>query len=72
MLALFAALWAGLQAQAATEDHWSIQPLEDRSPPALKDASWVRNGIDAFILDKLREHGLEPSVQAQRRSLLRR
>ena len=33
---------------------------------------WVRNPIDAFILGNLREKGLKPSREADRRTLLRR
>ncbi len=52
-------------------DHWSFQPIADIRPPLL-DEVWVHNGIDGFILAKLREAGLTPSPPADRISLVRR
>ena len=55
--------------------HWAYRPLERRSPPApetAEDASWVRNPIDAFVLQRLRERSLEPSPPADKRTWLRR
>ncbi|HEX4227701.1 MAG TPA: DUF1553 domain-containing protein [Bryobacteraceae bacterium] len=57
---------------APWKDHWAfVAPV--RPPlPAVKDASWVRNPIDAFILAKLEANGLEPAPEAGRRTLIRR
>ena len=33
---------------------------------------WLRTPVDAFVLSKLREHRLEPSPEADRRTLIRR
>ena len=59
-------------AGAEYQPHWSyIAPV--RPPlPAVKQAAWVRNPIDAFVLAKLEEHGLEPAAEADRRTLARR
>jgi hypothetical protein len=53
---------------------WSLQPVVKPAPPAVPPRlqSWVRNPIDAFILAKLQEKGLEPAPLADRRTLLRR
>ena len=52
-------------------DWWSLQPLVQ--PPVPEPRSdWIRTPIDSFILAALREHGLEPSPQADRRTLIRR
>ena len=53
---------------------WSFRPLSRPSLPALSttDANRVRTPIDAFILAKLREKGLTPSPEADRRTLIRR
>lgn len=52
-------------------DWWSLQPLTPATPPATDDP-WVRNGIDRFILSRLRAQGLAPSPEAPRRVLMRR
>jgi hypothetical protein len=51
---------------------WSIQPLQDPKPPAVKDPKWGRTVIDRFILAKLEEEGLKPVKPAAKRDLLRR
>lgn len=57
---------------AQWQGHWSfIAPR--RSPiPQVKDASWPRNAIDYFILSRLENTALEPSPQADKRTLVRR
>jgi hypothetical protein len=59
-------------AGAEYQPHWSfIAPT--RSPlPAVKDARWVRNPIDRFILAGLEKRGLKPAPEADRRTLARR
>ena len=58
----------------ADESWWSLQPLNAASPPALQQTpvGWDTNPIDAFILEQLRQRGLHPSPQADRRTLIRR
>lgn len=51
--------------------HWAFVPPVRREPPATKDP-WVRGPIDAFVLAKMREQGLEPSPEADPETLLRR
>ena len=55
-----------------TAEHWSFQPIKQQSIPKVKDSSWVRNPIDAFILSKLETAGIAPSKQADKRTLIRR
>ena len=50
---------------------WAFEPLEALKPPVAQ-SPWARTPIDAFILAKLRTHGLEPSREADRRTLIRR
>jgi mono/diheme cytochrome c family protein len=50
---------------------WAFEPLESRKPPG-PPSPWVRTPIDAFILAELKKHGLEPSPEADRRTLIRR
>lgn len=51
--------------------HWAFQPIRKPPVPAV-DASWGVNPIDAFVLEKLRGQGLQPSARADRRTLIRR
>jgi len=50
---------------------WSFQPIRDVAPPTISDA-WCRNDVDRFILRKLRDEGLVPAPEADRRTLIRR
>jgi mono/diheme cytochrome c family protein len=53
---------------------WSLRPLVKPHLPKLTeaDAKWVRTPLDAFVIARLREKGLSPSPEADRRTLLRR
>lgn len=52
--------------------HWCWQPLKPLTVPAVKNTTWVRNPVDAFILAKLEAAGLAPTKPADKRTLLRR
>ncbi len=54
-----------------TPKWWSLQPLK-HPPLPEEDSSWIRTPIDLFILAKLKEKGLAPSPEADRRTLIRR
>jgi hypothetical protein len=56
----------------ADREHWAFRPVERPALPAVKEAAWPRNGIDAFVLAKVEEEGLAPAPQASRATLLRR
>ncbi len=60
------------EVNAATRAFWSFQPLSDPGIPALQQASWVHNPVDAFILARLEKAGLSPAPPASRQQLLRR
>lgn len=62
---------ADTTAPVVTTDHWSFQLVTRPEPPALDDP-FVSNPIDAFVLQKLRGQGLEPSAAAERSTLIRR
>ena len=53
-------------------DWWSLEPLKAYPIPAVRNESWLRGSIDRFVLAKLEAVGLAPSVEADRRTLLRR
>lgn len=57
---------------AAQHAHWAFQPVTRPSLPIDADDHWSKNEVDRFILAKLQKHGLPPSPQADRRTLLRR
>jgi len=59
------------QSSAPAPDHWAFQPLS-RSAPPRSESDWGRSSIDAFVLARLEEKQLEPSPEADRRTLLRR
>ena len=48
----------------ADESWWSLQPIPRPEVPTVENAGWVRNPIDAFILAKLEEKGLQPTPEA--------
>jgi hypothetical protein len=57
---------------AAYQPHWAFAtPVRPALPP-VKHPAWVRNPIDAFVLARLEQEGLEPSAEADRTTLLRR
>ena len=57
---------------AETVENWALQPLKKPVPPQLDDRGWVRNGIDRFVLARLRAKGLEPAREADKATLIRR
>jgi hypothetical protein len=66
--------WPGTAGDDDGRDWWSLRPLSSPPVPALsgEDAAGARNPIDAFVRAKLREKGLSPSPEADRRTLIRR
>ena len=53
--------------------HWSLNELPDKiAPPKLEENEWERNEIDAFILAKLKEEKLEPSIETSKEKWIRR
>jgi len=55
---------------AEYKKHWAFEPPVKTVPPAVKGP--VRNGIDAFIQDRLTKAGLSPSAEAAKETLIRR
>ena len=56
-------------------DWWSLRPLAQTEPPQFNDlpaSVWIKTPIDAFVLQRLREEGLEPSSPAASATLIRR
>ena len=66
------ALWVGTAEQQAAPTWWSFKKPQPPAVPEVKDADWVKNPVDAFILQKLEEKGLQPAPAADKRTLIRR
>jgi mono/diheme cytochrome c family protein/cytochrome c553 len=54
------------------KDHWAWQPLKEPPVPSVKNAKWVQNPVDNFILAKLESRSLKASEPADKRTLIRR
>ncbi len=56
----------------AWSTHWAFETPQKPSLPTVKNAGWVGNEIDRFILARLEAEGLSPSPPAARTTLIRR
>lgn len=61
-----------VQEGAEYQLHWSLIPPSKPAVPTVKKTDWVKNPIDSFVLAKLEAMGLEPAVEADRRTWARR
>jgi hypothetical protein len=66
-----ATLEAWIRSGATYGQHWSFRPIEKPMPP-VRESAWSRTAIDQFVLEKLAPHGLKPSPEAPRETLIRR
>ncbi|HYP15282.1 MAG TPA: c-type cytochrome domain-containing protein, partial [Bryobacteraceae bacterium] len=51
---------------------WSFQPPKRPAVPTPQNTNWIRNPIDAFVLEKLGEKRLAPAAPASKLALVRR
>jgi hypothetical protein len=53
---------------------WALHSIKQVAVPTLPEGhrSWIRNPIDAYVLEKLLSNGLHPTREADQRTLLRR
>jgi mono/diheme cytochrome c family protein len=66
------AAWPDAAGDAKTETHWAyVRPVR-RDAPAVKNATWVRTPVDAFVLARLEKEGIAPSPEADRPTLIKR
>lgn len=56
----------------AGRSHWAFQPFSKPMMPAVRNSTWVRTPIDAFVLAKMEKAGMDPAPEADRRVWLRR
>ena len=59
-------------ATAVNVDHWAFKAPVRPAAPAVKNAAWARNPIDAFVLAQLEGLNIGPSPEADRATLIRR
>jgi hypothetical protein len=57
---------------APWEGHWAYAPPVETAPSPAKLTSWIRGPIDAHIVARLEAEGIQPSPEAERRTLVRR
>ena len=57
---------------AKWEGHWAFIPVKQINEPKTQLPKWIRNPIDSFVFDTLKKKGLNPSPEADRRTLIRR
>jgi hypothetical protein len=65
-------VFGGLTVAANRAEHWAFVKPVRPALPDVKNASWVRNPIDGFVLAKLNAEGLKPAPEADRVTLTRR
>jgi hypothetical protein len=53
-------------------DWWSLQAVQEVSPPLIEKTNWPNNGIDFFVFRRLHEKGLSPTKRADARAQIRR
>ncbi len=54
------------------QKHWSLLPVARPKLPPVRDPEAARSGLDTFILARLQQEGLQPSLEADQQALLRR
>src|SRR2546425_8938101 len=72
-LALSPSAWADKEVASviARRNYWAFQRPVKAAIPAIK-SPWIRNAVDAFILEGLQAKKLTPSKALDRERLLRR
>ncbi len=63
---------AAAPAKEVISDHWAFRPILKPAPPAVSQPRWTRNPIDHFVLARLDREKITPSLEASKRTLIRR
>jgi len=71
-LAGFAEELPTTEVNARTKAAWAFKRPESILPPKVDNPDWQGNGIDAFVYERLRKAGLQPTIPASRQVLIRR
>jgi mono/diheme cytochrome c family protein len=61
-----------IDAGAEYQTHWSFQELKQPAAPAVKNAAAIRNEIDSFVVAELESRKIQPSPEADPRTLVKR
>ncbi len=67
-----AILRAWVRQGAPYAQHWAWTPPRRPNVPAVKNVRWARNPVDRFVLARLERAGIQPALEAERYTLLRR
>src|SRR5262249_6592647 len=51
---------------AKWQKHWAFLPPRRPPVPPVKNPGWVRNPLDAFVLERLEREGVTPAPEADR------
>ena len=63
---------AGGEITAEQRAFWAFQPVGKPAVPNVKRSDWPQSPIDRFILERLEAAGLQPTIPASKRKLIRR
>lgn len=72
VLLLLLTVSAGVMPLGARAEHWAFKKPARPPIPKIKQTDWVKNPVDAFILQRLEQRGIAPSPRADKLTLLRR
>ena len=56
----------------AQQQEWPYRPAIMPVVPKVEKVDWISNEIDAFVLHKLQQQGLQPAKRAEKQVLVRR
>lgn len=61
-----------IESGAKYEGFWAFEPPRKPAMPKVRNASWSKQPIDLLVLKQLERNGMQPSAQADKRTLIRR
>ncbi|WP_040546927.1 PSD1 and planctomycete cytochrome C domain-containing protein [Pedosphaera parvula] len=57
---------------ADSKKFWSFQPVNESTPPSVRNKKWVKSPVDQFILAKMEARNIPPNPAVDKRTLIRR
>lgn len=61
-----------IEGGAKYQIHWAYVPPRRSALPSVKVSAWPRNEIDYFVLSRIEQENLKPSLEADKNTLIRR